>query len=216
MLSRRKTSREKIRFLEVYFMILLIFPTLIQLIFIKCLLGSRSHAPLVIMVNNTQIQAVDLWAGHTWTKKWTKGKCVIWFRKESFLRQRVFPSMPVDYRIVFMLKMRVFIEVVFTWNVWSREIIKSKAFVNSPSIANTGLGALGPPHVYNISISTRRHTWKYIHWICEAFLLTLALLKMLTVLLGKLQLLFTASISSTKWWLTPTTDSEESDDLRFR
>lgn len=57
--------------------------------------------------------------------------------------------MPVDYRIVFMLKMRVFIEVVFTcmsatWNVWSREIIKSKAFVNSPSIANTGLGALGP------------------------------------------------------------------------
>ena len=51
---------------------------------------------------------------------------------------------------------------------------------------------------YNVSISIRRNTLKYIHWICEAFILTLALLKILTTLLGKLQLLFISNIASTK------------------
>lgn len=95
------------------------------------------------------------------------------------------------------------------------EIIKNKLFVNFVCIVNTGLGALGPFQFCNVSISIRRNTLKYIRWICEAFILTLALLEMLTVLLGKLQLLFYIKYLIYKMMIIPIRDSGENDDLSF-
>lgn len=128
-------------------------------------------------------------------KSGPKVKCIIiWLWKESFLRQRVFPNLPVEYLTVFMLKMRVRIEGVFTCGL-PREMcgLEKSPRVNHLLIpwalqTQVWVSRVRFPF-YNTSTSVRRDTLKYIHWIREAFILTLALLKRLTVLLDKLQLL---------------------------